>query len=514
VEDGGGRRVLAEQLTGTELFGIGLLIFVTIGLFIGATGKSAQIPLYVWLPDAMAGPTPVSALIHAATMVTAGVYMIARLNFIFILSPTGMTVVAVIGAITALFAATIGLFQYDIKRVLAYSTVSQLGYMFIGVGVGAWWVGIYHLLTHAFFKACLFLGSGSVIHGMHWVEHAHGHGDHHGPPRDPRKEPNPADPQDMRNMGGLAKLMPTTRWTYLVSCLAIAGMPLFAGFYSKDEILWKAYATGNVFLRGEVIWAIGAVGALLTAFYMFRSYYMTFHGRPPTEDHLAHVHESPRNMTWVLAFLAFGAVAMSLVGSWFFVPTAISHKAPWLETFLAPSMVISEAFQREVREARVTVELILMVASVLLALTGILLARFFYKDLAKTRERLAALKEGYRSIHVLVFNKYFVDEVYHLLVVRPFLQVTRWLAWFDKYVVDGAVNAAGWLLRMAAAASGFVDRKIVDGLVNFVADSVIWGGGKVRRIQTGRINAYVLGVAFGVAVLLVVVWFASPVSGR
>jgi NADH-quinone oxidoreductase subunit L len=528
VEDGSGKRVIAEHLARSDLWGISLLIFVTFGFFLGACGKSAQIPLYVWLPDAMAGPTPVSALIHAATMVTAGVYMVARLNFIFILSPEGMTLVATVGALTALYAATIGFFQYDIKKVLAYSTVSQLGYMFVGVGVGAYWVGIYHLLTHAFFKACLFLGSGSVIHGMHGLTHhrehaaghGHGHGDGHA--RDPRKEADPLDPQDMRNMGGLALLMPHTRWTYLIACLAIAGIPLFSGFYSKDEILWKAFSTGNIFLSGWLIWGLGAIGALCTAFYMFRSYYLTFHARPPSQEHKAFVHESPRAMTAVLWFLAIGAVLMSLAGSFLFLPAAIAHKlglhhfVPWMESFLAPSMATSEAFQRAARMGTPATELGLMGFSVLLALAGIVAARYLYKDVSRSEAWLKELRERslLSKLHVLIFNKYFVDEIYNLLVVRPFIALTRALGWIDLRIVDGAVNAAGWSLRMVAAFGGWIDRVFVDGAVNLVADATIAAGRRVRRIQTGRINTYVLGVAFGVVILLFVVWLITPLGGK
>src|SRR5205807_6370427 len=243
---------MAERLKEMTFWGFPVLALICILFFVGATGKSAQLPLYVWLPDAMAGPTPVSALIHAATMVTAGVYMVARLNFLFALSPAAMTVVAVIGALTALFAASIGFFQYDITKVLAYSTVSQLGFMFIGVGVGAYWAGIYHLMTHAFFKATLFLGSGSVIMACHHE-------------------------QDMRKMGGLSKYTPITRWTYLIAFVTIAGFPWAAGFYSKDEILWKAWTANGLAAPwiGQAIYIVGAVAALGTSFYMFRSYYMT-----------------------------------------------------------------------------------------------------------------------------------------------------------------------------------------------------------------------------------------------
>jgi len=506
--------VVAKHLEASTLFGISLLLIVTLGMFLGATGKSAQIPLYIWLPDAMAGPTPVSALIHAATMVTAGVYMVARLNFVFILSPGGMTVVALFGALTALFAATIGLFQYDIKKVLAYSTVSQLGYMFIGVGVGAYWVGIYHLLTHAFFKACLFLGSGSVIHGMHYVAHHHDdHGEGHGhdaPPGDLRNAPDPTDPQDMRNMGGLAKLMPQTRITYLVSCFAIAGIPLFSGFYSKDEILWKAFSTGNLLIPGWIIWGLGAMGALCTAFYMFRSYYMTFHGKPATEEHLKHVHESPRSMTWVLWFLAAGAVLMSLIGSVYFIPAVLLHTHPWIHDFLAPVTSLAESFQKPAAVTSHAWEYGLMAFSVVLAAAGILAARFVYKDMEKTGKRIEALKAQWKGVHTLVYNKYFVDEIYHATWVRGFMALSRALAWFDLKAVDGLVNASSWALRTVASLSGAIDRMFVDGAVNGVATVVLGLGKRARKIQTGRINGYVMGVAFGVVVLLFIVWFVTP----
>ena len=492
--------------------GIPLLILVTFGLFLGACGKSAQIPLFTWLPDAMAGPTPVSALIHAATMVTAGVYMVARMNFIFVLSPEGMTLVATVGALTALFAATIGLFQYDIKKVLAYSTVSQLGFMFVAVGVGAYWVGIYHLLAHAFFKACLFLGAGSVIHGMHdYCHHTAGHP--HPEKYDLRVQPDPADPQDMRNMGGLAALMPKTRWTYFVACLAISGIPFFSGFYSKDEILWKAFSTGNIFINGKVIWAICAVAAVCTAFYMFRSYYMTFHGRAPSAEHKKYVHESPLTMTGVLIFLAAGAVLMSLAGSLAFIPAAFTGH-PWIANFLAPTMAVAEAWQRDATVTSHAAEYALMALSVLLALAGIFGARYWYKDIATRQTQMTILTEDWVLVHKLIHNKYYVDEIYNATFVRGFMVLTKVLAWFDLYVVDGLVNGAGYVLRAVSAAGGYIDYLIVDGAVNGLASGVLWIGRRVPRIQTGRINTYVMGVTFGVVVLLFIVWFSSPTSGH
>ncbi len=293
----------APQLAGhAGYFGMSLVTFVTLLLFLGATGKSAQIPLHVWLPDAMAGPTPVSALIHAATMVTAGVYMVARLNFLFSMAPATMQVVATIGGLTALFAATIGITQTDIKKVLAYSTISQLGYMFVGVGVGAYAAGVFHLMTHAFFKACLFLGAGSVIHAM-------------------------GGEQDMRKMGGLREKLPITFWTFLAATLAISGVPPFAGFMSKDEIIWRAYAHGHL-----IIWAMLWIGAGLTVFYMFRQVYMTFFGEfRGTHEQEHHLHESPPSMSMVLVVLG----VLSVVGGFAMLPEFIAPFAPF-EHFLDP----------------------------------------------------------------------------------------------------------------------------------------------------------------------------------
>jgi NADH-quinone oxidoreductase subunit L len=307
--------------------GVALITLACLCFFVGATGKSAQFPLYTWLPDAMAGPTPVSALIHAATMVTAGVYMIARLNFLFSLSARASATVAVIGAFTALFAASIGFFQYDIKKVLAYSTVSQLGFMFIGAGVGAYWAAIFHLVTHAFFKACLFLGSGSVIHGMHAVEHD-------------------ADAaQDMRNMGGLRRVMPWTARTYFVACLAItaAPIPLLAGFWSKDEILWKAFNNANTgSIPGPAIWAAGLGAAFCTSFYMWRSYYLTFTGKHAKKAIAKKVKESPAAMTWVLWALAgLSTVAGVILG--FSMHYLGGHGEPLLESWLHPTLAHSAA---------------------------------------------------------------------------------------------------------------------------------------------------------------------------
>ena len=506
-----------EGLANKTIWGMPLVFLICLCFFVGATGKSAQLPLYVWLPDAMAGPTPVSALIHAATMVTAGVYMIVRLNFLFVLSPGAMTIVACTGALTALFAATIGLFQYDIKKVLAYSTISQLGFMFIGVGVGAYWAGAFHLLTHAVFKACLFLGSGSVIHGMHHLTHhrheQHGHGDHgdHGHVvRDPRLAADPLDPQDMRNMGGLAKLMPSTRMTYLIACWAIAGFPWAAGFFSKDEILWKAFSNGSTLVPGWIIWLVGLVAATLTSFYMFRSYYLTFYGREPSEEHKAHVHESPRSITWVLWALAGAALVIGpLLGFPALIGKAL-HWEPLLETWLDPVTQFSRLSlvgERAWKEMPV-VEGLFMLVSIGVATAGWFAARSLYFDLARTEARLEALKSKYRGIHSLIFDKYRIDEIYEVTFIQWFREFADLFAYFDSRVVDGLVNLMGVATKGVAWVNGAIDRYLVDGAVNFVAESIIYGGGKIRLLQTGRLNNYLLGVTAGVVVIVLVAYLS------
>ncbi len=502
-----------EGLANKTVWGIPLVFLICLCFFIGATGKSAQLPLYIWLPDAMAGPTPVSALIHAATMVTAGVYMIARLNFLFVLSPGAMTIVACVGALTALFAATIGLFQYDIKKVLAYSTVSQLGFMFIGVGVGAYWAGVFHLLTHALFKACLFLGSGSVIHGMHHLthhreHHAHGHGHGHDSHRDPRLVADPLDPQDMRNMGGLATLMPWTRKTYLIACWAIAGFPWAAGFFSNDEILWKAFSNGSTLVPGWLIWLVGLIAATFTAFYMFRSYYMTFYGRTPSAEHVEHVHESPKSITYVLWALAGLCL---IVGPVLGFPALIGklwHGEPVLETWLEPVTQFTKLTlvgERAWKELP-AVEVAFMLLSIGVATLGWYVAKSLYFDLAASEARLLAWKSKYRGIHSLVFDKYRVDEVYAATVVQWFREFADLFAWIDTHVIDGAVNMMGTISKGVAWFNSAIDKYLVDGAVNFVADSVIFSGGRLRRLQTGRINQYLLGVTAGIVVIVLVAY--------
>ena len=466
---------VAAQLKSQKLFGFGLLAVVGILLFVGAMGKSAQLPLHVWLPDAMAGPTPVSALIHAATMVTAGVYMVARLNFVFALSPTAMGWVAFIGALTALFAASIGFFQYDIKKVLAYSTVSQLGFMFIGVGVGAYWAGAYHLLTHAFFKATLFLGSGSVILGCHHE-------------------------QDMRKMGGLGKRMPVTKWTYLVACWAIAGFPWASGFYSKDEILWKAFTQeGMAFLGmaaphlGQLIYFMGIIAATGTSFYMFRSYYMTFtgeyrgHGHDHVDDHGHGPKESPLSITLVLVALATGAVLAAVIG----IPLAWTGSAPLLEQWLEPALPAVVAFAEKSHATEYLFQGIGVSAGVI----GWGFARALYKD-GKSQVPTRLL-ERWKGVWTVIYNKYYVDELYQATILRGSVAFAHLCSWFDKYLVDGLVNLAGAIARVFAELDGAIDRYLVDGMVNLIANSTLSAGSILRRLQTGRIQTYLYGALVG-----------------
>ena len=409
----------------------------TLLMFLGATGKSAQIPLFVWLPDAMEGPTPVSALIHAATMVTAGVYMLARSHVLFELAPQTMEVVAVIGAATALMAATIGLAQNDIKRVLAYSTVSQLGYMFMACGVGAFGAGIFHVMTHAFFKALLFMGAGSVIHAM-------------------------SDEQDMRKMGGLASKLPWTHGTMLIATIAITGVPFFAGFFSKDEILHAAFASGH-----KGIWLAGIVGAGLTAFYMTRLYVLTFRG-PSRLSHEAehHLHESPPSMIAPLVVLA----VLSIVGGYVGMP--FQEGGHLLERWLKPVMESGEAGLVHHEVSRGT-EWALIFTSVGVALFGIFMALRAY---LWNPAMATALRQRLDGVHRLLENKYWVDEFYHAVVVRPFVGISGWL-WrvWDAKVVDGLVNGAGYTLE---------------------------GGSAILKLfQTGYVGTYALFITLGVIAL-------------
>jgi len=486
MEDATGKQFLKQNLIHKKgWFGLAIVTLAAVFMFIGATGKSAQIPLYVWLPDAMAGPTPVSALIHAATMVTAGVYMIARLSFLFSLSPTASALVAFTGASTALFAATIGFFQYDIKKVLAYSTVSQLGFMFIGVGVGAYWAAVFHLMTHAFFKACLFLGSGSVIHGMHAVEH------------------DEVAVQDMRNMGGLARRMPLTARTYFIACLAItaAPIPFFAGFWSKDEILWKAFNTGSIaIIPGWLIYAMGLTAALCTSFYMWRSYYLTFTGPHAKKEIETKVHESPAAITWVLATLAFlstfaGVVfgaSKHLIGG---------HGEPLLEEWLHPVLAHATTY---FQDRPLGFEYALMALSVGGAIGSWAIARSRYGE---KRSPDWAAKEAKLPGFTLMQNKYYVDEIYQGTIIKWFLGLRIVFAEMDRWIVDGIVNSFSVGARLAAQVTSSIDKYLVDGAVNFVAEGTLKAGGKLRTLQTGRIQNYVYGLLGGVAFFGILQYF-------
>jgi NADH-quinone oxidoreductase subunit L len=507
--------------------GFGVLSIATLLLFIGATGKSAQIPLYVWLPDAMEGPTPVSALIHAATMVTAGVYMIGRNAVLFSHTPDTLLVVAVIGAATALMAGTIGIVQNDIKRVLAYSTVSQLGYMFLAMGMGAYAAGIFHLYTHAFFKALLFLGSGAVIHALHGE-------------------------QDIRHMGGLKKGLPITYWTFLIGAIAIAGVPGLAGFFSKDEILWKTFSAGH-----WILWTVGVLTSLLTATYMFRLVFLTFHGERraashpapahpapahpahPAHDahqhpahqahdahpahHGAHLHDAPPAMALALIVLAIGSVVAGYVG----VPAAIGGSNA-IEHYLHPSFValapahespaLSPAGELGVTHPdsaeaavahgetaetaahggataaheggdHVSTERTLMVVSSIIAFTGIGLAWFFFLRRPAASDAVAS---SAAPLHRLLLNKYYVDELYDAALVQPIKRLSERVLWkvVDAGVIDGAVNGAGTFVSGASSV--------------------------LRRLQTGSVRAYAVSLVLGVvAVLGYYLWrFVALVAQR
>ncbi len=464
---------------------MGVVTIATLLLFLGATGKSAQIPLYVWLPDAMEGPTPVSALIHAATMVTAGVYMIGRNAVLFSHAPMTMEVVAAIGCATALLAGTIGLAQNDIKRVLAYSTVSQLGYMFLAMGVGAFSAGIFHLYTHAFFKALLFLGSGAVIHAL-------------------------AGEQDLRNMGGLKHDLPITYWTFLIGALAIAGVPLLSGFFSKDEILFRTFTSGHMLL-----WVVGTITSLLTAIYMFRLVYLAFHGprrvgdghppqHPEEEEpvrHVAHVphgptghlHDAPPSMAWPLIILAAGSILAGYIG----VPHALGGSNR-IERFLEPSFAVAasrgaegaetqraaeaatqhgegEAVEPHGAAASASTELSLMALSSAVALLGIGIATFFF---LKRRDRAAAVAGAFPAAHRVLLNKYYVDELYDTVFVQPIKRISTSALWrgVDAGVIDGAVNGTGALVRGSSSV--------------------------LRRLQSGSMRTYALSLFLGVVTIL------------
>ncbi len=415
--------------------------FIALFLFIGATGKSAQIPLFVWLPDAMAGPTPVSALIHAATMVTAGVYMVARCSILYASAPAIMTVVAVIGVLTALFAATIGVVQNDIKKVLAYSTVSQLGYMFLALGVGAFSAGIFHVMTHAFFKALLFLGAGSIIHSMH-------------------------EDQDIQNYGGLKKYMPQTYLTFLIAALAISGIPPLSGFFSKDEILWKSYANGNL-----TYWIIGAFTALLTAFYMFRLYFLTFEGKERFK-HDKHPHESPKVMTIPLMILA----VLSAIGGFIGISELFSGEGGnKFENWLAPVFEGAEKKLAIYGTHTHTEEIILMTITIVGVVGAIWFARYIYLQKPSIANNTA---KKFKGIYNLLLNKYFVDEAYDAVVVNPIKKTSESFLW------------------------KIADNKIIDGTVNGVASIIGVVSSNIRKIQTGVAQSYAVMMMLGIVIAL------------
>ena len=470
-----GEKVREGAMSGAFHVGDTLFVAIALALFVGAAGKSAQIPLYVWLPDAMEGPTPVSALIHAATMVTAGVYMVARSNFIYQMAPQAMTVVAVIGAVTAFFAASIGLVQNDIKRVLAYSTVSQLGYMFLALGVGAFAAGIFHLMTHAFFKALLFLGSGSVIHAMHHE-------------------------QDMRKMGALRKKIPWTFGTMLVGTLAIAGTPLLAGFFSKDEILWKAFSSrqGHVLL-----WLIGATVAGMTAFYMFRLLFMTFFGQSRVDHHIEqHIHESPNSMIIPLVVLAVGSIFAGYVG----FPAWLGGNNVF-EKFLDPVFEPLPVPLGPQADYSHLAEFGMAGASVAIALIGFGLA---YSKYCKRSWEEQREKKQYGALYPVFLNKYYIDELYDALFVNRAKDAGKDLWRFDSKVVDGVVNGSAWTTVESAVGSGWWDRWIVDGIVKFIGGFIKTMSWPVRLIETGYVQNYALVMIIGLLVFIGYVLWGTP----
>jgi len=414
------------------------LLLITLLLFVAATGKSAQIPLFTWLPDAMAGPTPVSALIHAATMVTAGIYMIIRSNILFTLSPLTLQIIAAIGVATALIAAFIAMTQNDIKKVLAYSTVSQLGYMFLGLGVGAFTAAFFHVLTHAFFKALLFLGAGSVIHAMHHE-------------------------QDMRKMGGLKKYLPITFMTMLIGTVAIAGIPPLSGFFSKDEILAFAFA------QSPLLWGLGFVGALFTAFYMFRMLYITFYGDfRGTAEQEQHLHESPMVMTLPLIVLA----VLSLIGGIINLPSVLGG-GQWLANFLSPIYEYSVSRASEVHLEHST-EYILMAAS---AIAAIIMAILAYQKYVKKQDLPQEDGAQQGSLHKLSYHKLYIDEIYDALVVKP-------------------LNGLSKVLYKA------IDKGLIDAIVNGVGDIIHASGRGIRQLQSGYVGFYIIMMVLGVAAIV------------
>src|SRR5512136_647501 len=443
-----------EVFKNAHLLDTKTVTFITLLFFIGATGKSAQLPLYVWLPDAMEGPTPVSSLIHAATMVTAGVYMVARCNVLYSMAPISMAIVAIVGVATAIFTASIGFCQNDIKKVLAYSTISQLGYMFLGVGVGAFSAGIFHLMTHAFFKGLLFLVAGSIMHAL-------------------------SGELDMRKMGALRKKIPYTFWTFFIATLAIAGIPGLSGFFSKDEILWQAFSSAH---GHWLLWAVGALAAGMTAFYMFRALFMAFFGESRVDPHVAHhVHESPKIMTVPLMVLA----VLSVIGGYIGVPHVLGG-ANHIHEFLAPVLgggaesakahagisLLSQAWASggEAGGHSAVLEVVMMVVSVAIALIGIGVAYLFY---VKNPVLPKLVADRWKRLYKLVYNKYYVDELYEILFINSLKNLGTGL-WqgFDEFVIDGTINGIAYFIGLLSGVMG----KMQTGLVQNYAFSMIVGG--------------------------------------
>ncbi len=434
----GAAGTIAGQTINILGYEVSTITLICLLLFCGAIGKSAQMPLHVWLPDAMEGPTPVSALIHAATMVTAGVFMVARCNLLFVESAVAMNTVAIVGGVTAIFAATIALVQNDIKKVIAYSTISQLGYMFLALGAGAFSAGIFHLYTHAYFKALLFLGAGSVIHALH-------------------------DEQNMQKMGGLKKYMPVTYWVFIIATLSITGIPGLSGFFSKDEILWRSYLDGSL---GKFLWLLGTTAALLTAFYSWRLIYLTFHGKfrgTPEQEH--HLHESPPVITVPLMLLAVGAVAAGWVG----IPPLFMEHGDKIGEFLSPVLGHPEGHGTRAEEFMV------MGASIAVALGGWFIAHRMYMKKPGLPQSIA---DRFKGVHKLLFNKYWIDELYDKIIVSPVMKAA------DRIIL------------------GFVDKKVIEGVVNGLPGLIGSFSKKLRMIQTGVFSFYGLIMALGVLVII------------
>lgn len=437
-----------------EYMNAGIITAITIMIFLGCTGKSAQLPLAVWLPDAMAGPTSVSALIHAATMVTAGIFLVARNSVLFSMSETTMTVVVVVGALTAILAASIGLVQNDIKKVLAYSTVSQLGFMFVALGVGAYYIAIFHVITHAFFKGLLFLGSGSVIHGMHGE-------------------------QNIKRMGGLKKYMPTTAKTFFIGTMAISGIPLFSGFMSKDEILWYAWSSGHG--GGWLVWGTLAVAAMFTAFYMFRLYYLTFEGKERFDTKHNHPHESPKTVTFALITLAI----LSTIGGLMNIPPALVpwlHSEPLLKSWFKPIFENSTmVLGGNAHHGLEPMMYILMIIATAIALGMWALAKKWYLDPNWTMPR--SLAKSYKGIYNMLWNKYWLDEIYYAVIVDPINKLSTSFLW------------------------KFTDVGVIDGIVNGSAKSIEMLGNRIRLMQTGIAQNYAVVMLAGIAVIIAWVMF-------